>query len=291
VVWEGRCFGSPLSRSEDLGASALAQLARGASHDGLIERGGTTFACAATMGGGYREYRSDAAMAPDDVGCVVLMRLGEAGDRAAATEAERYVAGPAATGEAADVDLATFLRGGVWYGMPVAEVQGAARIERMAPLPAGSGTGCALALHDGRAVPVIRLQADAPASRDAGGGTALVVICRDRGGRTFGLEVERLGGVLALPGAAIQALPSLRALGDGRAEGLVRGATAGSPMLTVTAADRFAARALPGGATRPAEVPAEPVPARPRAPEAEPPQRRSQTSASASITTPTSSPR
>ena len=277
----------------ELGAALLAQLARGASFERLIERDGATFACAATMGGGYREYRSDDAMAADDVACVVLIRLGDARDPAAARELERFTGVPAAPGDGAVVDVATFLRDGTWYGLPVAQVEGAARIDRMAPLGAGGGSGCGLALHDGRAVSVIRLPVHASAASGRRDGPALVVMLRDRAGREFGLEVERLGGVLTLPAAAVQAMPSLKMLGDGLAEGLVRGATAGSPMLSVTSADRFAARDLPGAAAGlgPDLAAPAPDPLAGSGPAASTAQRRSQISANPSITTPISSQR
>jgi chemotaxis signal transduction protein len=213
-------------------------LARGSAMSTVIDIDGVAHAAAFSMAGGYREYHGNPANPADDVAALVLMRLGqrlpEAGQMVPAFEpppAPRLASNDTAQ------EIASFVAGNQWLGLPVAQVHTALEQPRVAALPGMPPHVLGMLPFEGRMIMTIDLGAlrgGAPAAPDAP-----VIVARTARGQRVALRVQELGPVFHASHADLQPLAAAGLGGfgaGGSADQLVR-----SPgtMLTLMDADRL----------------------------------------------------
>lgn len=203
-----------------------ASLARGEAGTAVIDLDGIAHAAGYAMAGGYREYPVAPRAPQDDVGALVLTRLGARLPVAApplpAFEHAASATSPGSRG-AQTLQVAGFRIDDTWLGLPASQVIQAPDMARFTPLPGAPRHLPGLLAFDGQLLPVLDLAllrgSGVPVPPDA----PLIVVQAGHHQR-LALRVHALGPVFEVPSHAVQALPG----GDER---LVRGH--GQQMLTL----------------------------------------------------------
>ncbi|MEF7613731.1 chemotaxis protein CheW [Aquincola sp. MAHUQ-54] len=201
-----------------------ASLERGEAGSAVIDLDGVAHAAGYAMAGGYREYPVAPRAPQDDVGALVLTRLGDRLPQAApALEVFTHAPSASHARGAQALQVAGFRIDDTWLGLPADQVIQAPDTARFTPLPSTPRHLPGLLAFEDEWLPVLDLAllrgSAAPAPADA----PLVVVQAARHHR-LALRVHALGPVFEVPADAVQALP-------GGPERLVRGT--GLQMLTL----------------------------------------------------------
>lgn len=245
-------------------APQAAALGRGQAQQTVVEIDGMLYAAGLCQSAGYREYRSGRTADAQDVAGVMLMPLCPA----AADAAHARRAAPAAqvvqSAQAAlrvppaeRLEIASFVAGGQWLGVPAAQVVEALEGPRLTAVPNAPAFLAGLLPRGGQMpIPVVdlaMLRGGARAAPAAGGG--LIVVCRGAAGHNVGLLVDELAPVFEVAQQALQPMPTLGggagegekllrmpAPASGRAEGQAGGSPLGGDMLILLVLEHVLAR-------------------------------------------------
>lgn len=206
-------------------AALVAALGRSQAHQAVVELDGMFYAAGLCQSAGYREYRSGHAPDAQDVAGVVLMPLCPAdADAAHAHRAPPAVPARMIRVPQADrLEVASFLTGGQWLGLPAAEVVEALEAPRLTAVPNAPAFFVGLLSRSGQAsVPVVDLAMLRGMPRPAASATAsrLVLVCRHDSGASVGLLVDELAPVFELDQRDLQPMPAV-AGGHGDGERLL----------------------------------------------------------------------
>lgn len=206
-------------------AAQVAALGRSQAQQAIVELDGMFYAAGLCQSAGYREYRSGHTPDAQDVAGVMLMPLCPA-DVDAAHAHRAPPALPPVMGRVPQADrleVASFLAGGQWLGLPAAEVVEALEGPRLTAVPNAPSFLVGLLSRVGQAsIPVVDLAMLRGMSRSAAaaGSMRLVVICRHASGASVGLVVDELAPVFEVDRRALQAMPTV-AGGHGEGEQLL----------------------------------------------------------------------
>ena len=210
-------------------------LGRGEAMTTVVDIDGVAHAAAFHMAGGYREYHGDVRNPAEDVAALLLMRLGQ---RLAQTTAllPAFVPPPLRRGASNDapVEIASFIAGQQWLGLPVSQVQTALEHPRIAALPGMPAHVLGMLPFEGRMIMAIDLGA-------LRGGTAStsdspVIVVHTRSGQRVALRVQELGPVFMAATADLQPVSLGMAASSSQGDRLVR---SDGQMLTLLDAERL----------------------------------------------------
>lgn len=180
-------------------------LARGQAMTTVIDIDGVAHAAALGMAGGYREYQGNPQCPADDVAALVLMRLGRRLPQATGVVPAFVPPPPPRTASNdAPLEIASFVAGQQWLGLPVAQVHTALEHPRIAALPGMPAHVLGMLPFEGRMIMAIDLGAlrgAAPAASDAP-----VIVVHTDDGRRMALRVQELGPVFVAASADLHAV-------------------------------------------------------------------------------------
>ncbi|HZE93052.1 MAG TPA: chemotaxis protein CheW [Rhizobacter sp.] len=182
----------------------LPALPRGAAETAVLDIDGIAYAAGYSMSGGYREYRSAEAGAPDDVAALVLLRLGPQRARPGAATAAIDV--PPITKRLANqtlLSIASFISDGQWLGLPAAATLQAMQRPRIAAIPNAPAHLLGMTLFEGQLLPVVDV-AQLRSQRASSDVDAPVIVLQGPGGHRFALRVDELGPVFDVPESELQ---------------------------------------------------------------------------------------
>ncbi|HSW03216.1 chemotaxis protein CheW [Aquabacterium sp.] len=210
-------------------------LARGQAMTTVIDIDGVAHAAAFSMAGGYREYHGNAQCPGDDAAALVLMRLGQRLPQID-TAVPAFVPPPAPRSASNDAgqEIASFVAGNQWLGLPVAQVHTALEHPRIAALPGLPAHVLGMLPFEGRMIMAIDLGAvrggplspvDAP-----------VIVLHTAGGQRMALRVQELGPVFIAARADLQPVALGGPGSAGHGDKLVR---SDGQMLTLLDAERL----------------------------------------------------
>lgn len=206
-------------------AAQVAVLGRSQAQQAIVELDGMFYAAGLCQSTGYREYRSGRTPDAQDVAGVMLMPLCPA-DADAAHAHRAPPALPPARGRVPQADrleVASFLAGGQWLGLPAEEVVEALEGPRLTAVPNAPSFLVGLLSRVGQAsIPVVDLAMLRGMSHSAAatGSGRLIVICRHASGASVGLVVDELAPVFEVDRRDLQAMPTV-AGGHGEGEQLL----------------------------------------------------------------------
>ena len=241
-----RPAGSKASIPPELRAAALAG---GASQ--LIELDGQVLAVGARGSSGYREYRGTEGRAGQRLLALVCVPLGAAGDTqdaddfgvdngAAAATAATVAVSAHAAGDT--IDIASFHVGRYLLGVPVASVVEAIPFGGFVRLPNASDKLCGAAIYQGSTMLIYDLHNALGIPARGKREEMLTVVLRGENARPFGVLVERLGDIPAVPVADIAPVSSVFVgITPVLASVVKSGAGQAGPMLTLLAVEHMAA--------------------------------------------------
>jgi chemotaxis signal transduction protein/C4-dicarboxylate-specific signal transduction histidine kinase len=181
----------------------LPALARGAAETAVIDIDGTAYVAGYGMSGGYREYRSTGAAAPDDVAGLMLLRLGGHKPAAEPAVVSFEPAVPSATHAASSVSIASFLCDGQWLGIPASAALQALQRPRLATIANAPPHLLGMTMFEGQLLPVVDV-ALLRTRRPTTDIDAPVVVAQGPDGQRFALRVDELGPVFEVPESQLQ---------------------------------------------------------------------------------------
>jgi len=206
-------------------AAQVAALGRSQAQQAIVELDGMFYAAGLCQSAGYREYRSGHTPDAQDVAGVMLMPLCPAdADTVHARRMPPALPPAVARVPQADrLEVASFLAGGQWLGLPAAEVVEALEGPRLTAVPNAPSFLVGLLSRVGQvSIPVVDLAMLRGMSRSAAAAASdrLIVICRHASGASVGLVVDELAPVFEVDRRDLQAMPTV-AGGHGAGEQLL----------------------------------------------------------------------
>jgi chemotaxis signal transduction protein len=212
----------------------------------LIALHGQVLAVGARGSSGYREYGGTEGHAGQRLLALVCVPLGaddgaqHEDDAAPAPVAAPVALAAAATGDT--VDIASFYVGHYLLGVPAAAVVEAIPFGGIVRLPNASDKVCGAIIYQGSTTLLYDLHATLGVPARSKRDTMLTVVLRGPGGQRFGILVERLGDIPAVPVAAIAPMSNVFVgVTSLLASVVMTPGGAGAPMLTLLAVDKMAA--------------------------------------------------
>jgi chemotaxis signal transduction protein len=191
---------------------------RAAAQDGtaqLIALDGQVMAVGGQGSSGYREYRGTEGRSKQPLLALVCVPLGvddgqqgqvEAGDGDGPVLA---VAATAAVSAGDTIDIASFYVGRYLLGVPAAAVVEAIPFGGIVRLPNASDTLCGATIYQGSTMLLYDLHNALGVSARSRRENMLTVVLRGAGGRPFGILVDRLADIPAVPLADIAPVSSV----------------------------------------------------------------------------------
>ncbi|MFA9216116.1 MAG: chemotaxis protein CheW [Sphingomonadaceae bacterium] len=189
----------PGSKARLPAALRTAALAGGAAQ--LIELDDQVLAVGAHPSSGYREYRGTEGQSGQRLLALVCVPLGAASAGAGDDEVELAPAAsaPALPANVPTVDIASFYVGHYLLGVPAASVVEAIPFGGFVRLPNASEKVCGAAIYQGSTMLIYDLHQALGVRPRGRREDMLTVVLRSAAGRPFGVLVERLGAIPAVP--------------------------------------------------------------------------------------------
>jgi chemotaxis signal transduction protein len=195
----GRPAGSKVQVPDDLRNSALS-----AGTARLMELDGQVLAVGVQVSLGYREYGGTEGRAGQRALALVCVPLGAVDDADASNDADAWPSGAGyASGSGDCIDIASFHAGHYLLGVPAASVVEAIPFGGFVRLPNASDKVCGAAIYQGSTMLIYDLHKALGIPARGKREDMLTVVLRPESGRPFGVLVERLGDIPAVPRADI----------------------------------------------------------------------------------------
>jgi chemotaxis signal transduction protein len=183
----------------------LPALPRGQADTAVLDIEGIAYAAGYSMSGGYREYRSATASAPDDVAALVMLRLGPQQTEVAATPIAIDVPPVSRSSAQPLLSIASFFSDGQWLGLPATATLQALQHPRIAAIPNAPAHLLGMTMFEDRLLPVVDV-AQLRGQRANTDPNAPVIVLQGPKGQRFALRVDELGPVFEVPESDLQSV-------------------------------------------------------------------------------------